>query len=339
MARAPKAATKPIPLPELPSRQFYTLGEAAAELNRVYGRTDVDENYILQLGSMGKIAVQWLFRRGEETLIIIPSPLLTSQEMMGLESFKVNIELQDACIKSVFFQTTFLEIDYHFLEYFYHVDKLENPGLIFRNISFNGSKPITINNLLEGHQFLEIVKDKLKFNTMDRGFFDKEGKHLKEYVSSDDSNEDVHILNIYNKNRLTDEAIEKKHFDIYKSDLYVLGAHIEEFKNGMFKNRNYIINEIDEYQAEKLAAMQHHKPKEFNSSKAASAIALISLHKDLDLSNHSTLATQLLNRLPAQLDYLIGESTLIDLLKDAKQCIEHIKETDADRYPDLNKPK
>ena len=70
MTRQSKVATKPIALPELPSRQFYTLVEAAAELNRVYSRSDVDENYILQLASMGKIAVQWLFNEQKNGLLV-----------------------------------------------------------------------------------------------------------------------------------------------------------------------------------------------------------------------------------------------------------------------------
>lgn len=242
MTRQSKVATKPIALPELPSRQFYTLVEAAAELNRVYSRSDVDENYILQLASMGKIAVQWLFNEQKNDLFFVPQKI--SRRL--IDDFRWS-EIQHDCtyFKSLRLGEIFIDIGTFGLQELILNDFIDSSSLHLINIFYLLANTSVVNETLKEHVRFTILNLKnypYKRNATEKYVYGsiKEKKIFQNELRPDKVIEGDTTLFVNFDDSLFDEDIianYRESFAIRKTDLYVLKYDIDRIKNGSFRDR------------------------------------------------------------------------------------------------------
>lgn len=350
------SAKQPTALPQLaefPSRQFYTLNEAAAELNRLYGRTDIDENYILQLASMGKIAIQWYFDQFMENIFLIPFNIIKNEKFISKDDESLGLPflnsdgyiLQDNFINLTYNKNSFfIDLGIYGLEQFIFEDEVSSNSFSFKNIYRNFDQEFMISDDF----FNTRPKDdcSITFNLFELSIENQRDfiKNVQWDASNDrinfqgeniDEVDGERIFNLeyfrHDVGRLAWEL--KKEIKICKSELYVLGYDINLIKQGSFRNRKILdwpsLRRSEQENLSKQQLLKNQSFKEFRASKAASAIALLCLHKNLNLDNHSTFATQLLARLPETLTELIGSTSMIDMLREAKEVLERIEKVQA----------
>lgn len=238
-------------LAELPSRQFYTLVEAAAELNRIYGRTDVDENYILQLASMGKIAVHWLFNELLDEFFIIP--YIINQELINDKKWA---EIQHDLLRFSGIKTTpmFFDIGTYRLEKFILNESVETDELLIINVL-----PLIANKFILDEKlnqsvalyFIDLSESRARRSTIVKNrFFSKiNGNDSEETAELEETSFDDNFLIFETYDEILSDAqfryYHEKNFTVKKSDLYVLGYDIELIKNGEFRNREELASFAD----------------------------------------------------------------------------------------------
>lgn len=324
MARPPKAPQPPA-LAELPSRQFYTLKEAATELNRLYGRTDIDENYILQLASSGKVLVHWMIPLKMD-VFLIPE----SRGNINCFDEAANFLMQDAAIQTLSSAASFLEFKASEILGLCFLDNLRSNHFKFTNIWISSLNTKTfnfsINNIHHYQKGFYFVKQNDRKNCIKLKVLEGEAKKYVEHISRRSSKHPFWSGINYTDTYLSTEY--RKQNEIYlsvkQSDVYVLGEEIELIKQGLFRtetqNQTSTLEEVN-------SLLTLERPvKQFQASKAASAIALLCLHKDIKIDNHSTIASQLLARLPESLTALIGSTSMIDMLREAKDLLDRIEQ-------------
>jgi hypothetical protein len=272
MTRQSKVAAKPIPLPELPSRQFYTLAEAAAELNRLYGRTDIDENYILQLASMGKIAVQWLFNKNLDNVFIIPNDF---RKILFTEFRWYEIQSNLRAISEDRIGTVFIDIGTYMLEKFIFDEVVRSSEIQLKNIfSLISNRTVIDEDSDETINFFFFDLDEFtlgeKLNS--RYLYSIEGEKIildnppsfMEFFSSTN----YVVFNVYEEFFFEKDFKEKYkiNFDIKKSELYVLGRDFELIKSGNYRNRSTFSPQDKPTISHKDFSDQH-KPQRYSSAR------------------------------------------------------------------------
>ncbi|TEU30594.1 hypothetical protein [Alkanindiges illinoisensis] len=241
MAPPPKAPQPPA-LVELPSRQFYTLKEAATELNRLYGRTDIDENYILQLASIGKIAVQWRFTPEDgEVYHLIPHWYDWPENFDAIDFYY----LQNHCV-GIFENMPFLDLGTYRINELIFEDSLNIDRLFIENC-FDAKNQYFLQSpeIVRGFDFkLVCIGSDVKDKFIDMGLLNLSTKLFHsydspEFLSDRAREEDERIIFCFKDEAFQHELI-KEHLveiDVYKKDLYVLGYDIDLIKQGKFRNR------------------------------------------------------------------------------------------------------
>ena len=243
MARTPKAPQPPA-LAELPSRQFYTLKEAAAELNCIYGRTDIDENYILQLGSMGKVAIQWHFVPNKAGYFLIPQSF-DDLEYLDCDSRTKFYHLQNVSI-AAFEGTSFFDIGFYDINKIIFQNNLSTSDIFIEN-AFNANRnyflkdPLSKNNFFfslfyinpeEDINIIEIGGLDLNTGIFHSNYYDEDGGKI---IKHDNEN----LIYRFREETFYNSFImeHKLNIDIHKKDLYVLGYDIDLIKAGKFRDR------------------------------------------------------------------------------------------------------